>query len=178
MNCWCCCLGSAGPPEPGAGVAAPQGQRPRPPGSGQPRRHIQVEDQAAVTRVTQTFRNPTSRQLEATYIFPVPKDASVKKFVMWVDGKEVSGELVEADKASTIYTDIVRRAQDPGLLEYLGSNLLRLRVFPIPPNGDQKLSVSFSSIAAQEDGLVEYVYPLKTSGKTALPWRSSPCKRA
>src|SRR5690242_11996351 len=93
---------------------------------------IHVEDQAAVTRVTQTFRNPTSQQLEATYVFPIPKGAGVKKFVMWVDGKEVSGELVEAEKARTIYTDIVRRIQDPGLLEYVGSNLLRLRVFPIP----------------------------------------------
>ena len=119
----------------------------------------------AVTRVKQTFRNPTSRQLEATYVFPVPKGASVKKFTMWVDGKEVTGELVEADKARTIYTDIVRRTQDPGLLEYMGNNLLRLRVFPVPANGDQKVSVSFTSVAAQDDGLVEYVYPLKADGK-------------
>ncbi len=127
---------------------------------------VQIEDQAAVTRVTQTFRNPTSQQLEATYVFPVPKGASVKKLTMWIDGKEVSGELVEADKARTIYTDIVRRTKDPALLEYVGSNLVRLRVFPIPAHGDQKLSVSFSSIAPQEDGLVEYVYPLKTSGQS------------
>jgi Ca-activated chloride channel family protein len=131
---------------------------------------IQIEDQVAITKVTQTFRNPTSQQLEATYLFPVPKGASVKKFVMWVDGKEQTGELVEAEKARTIYTDIVRRIQDPGLLEYVGSNLLRLRVFPIPAHGDQKLAVSFTSVAQQEDGLVEYVYPLRTSGKavTAL----------
>jgi Ca-activated chloride channel family protein len=127
---------------------------------------IRIEDQAAITQVTQTFRNPTSQQLEATYLFPVPRGAGVKKFVMWVDGKEVPGELVEANQARTIYTDIVRRAKDPGLLEYVGSDLLRLRVFPVPAHGDQKLSVSFSSIAPQEDGLVEYICPLKSSGKT------------
>jgi Ca-activated chloride channel family protein len=131
--------------------------------------NIRIEDQVAVTKVTQTFRNPSSQQLEATYVYPVPKGASVKKFVMWVDGKEVTGELVEADKARTIYTDIVRRIQDPGLLEYVGSNLLRLRVFPIPPHGDQKLAVSFTSIAEQQDGLVEYVYPLRTSAKSVAP---------
>ena len=86
---------------------------------------IAIEDQVAVTTVEQTFRNHTDRQLEATYVFPVPKGASVSKFTMWVDGKEVSGELVEADKARKIYTDIVRRTQDPGLLEYMGNNLLR-----------------------------------------------------
>src|SRR5262245_32661560 len=67
---------------------------------------VSVEDQVAITRVEQTFRNHTDRQLEATYVFPVPKGASVRKFTMWVDGKETAGELVEADKARQIYTSI------------------------------------------------------------------------
>src|SRR5437868_2497347 len=57
---------------------------------------IAIEDQVAQTRVEQTFRNHTDRQLEATYIFPVPRGASVDRFTMWVDGKETRGELVEA----------------------------------------------------------------------------------
>ena len=105
---------------------------------------IAIEDQVAVTTVEQTFRNHTDRPLEATYIFPVPKGASVRKFTMWVDGKEVPGELVEADKARKIYTAIVRRTQDPGLLEYMGNNLLKLRVFPVPANGDQKVAISYT----------------------------------
>src|SRR6266851_3578069 len=64
---------------------------------------IAINDQVAVTTVEQTFRNHTDRQLEATYIFPVPKGASVNKFTMWVNGKEVSGEMVEAAKARQIY---------------------------------------------------------------------------
>ena len=126
---------------------------------------ITIDDQLAVTRVEQTFRNHTDRQLEATYLFPVPQGASVNRFSMWVDGKETKGELVEANKARDIYTAIVRRTQDPGLLEYLGNNLLRLRVFPIPPKGDQKVALSFTSVANKEGKLVEYVYPLKTDGK-------------
>src|SRR4029077_3540793 len=126
---------------------------------------INIEDQVAVTHVTQTFKNHTSRPLEATYVFPVPKGASVKKFTMWVDGKEVPGELVEADKARQIYTDIVRRTQDPGLLEYMGNNLLKVRVFPVPANGEQKLALSYTSVASSDAGLVEYVYPLKSDAK-------------
>src|SRR5262245_58105330 len=59
---------------------------------------ITLEDQVAVTKVEQVFRNHTPRQLEATYVFPVPKGATVNKFTMWVDGKETKGELVEAAK--------------------------------------------------------------------------------
>src|SRR5262245_27668654 len=127
--------------------------------------NITIDDQLAITKVEQTFRNHTDRQLEATYVFPVPKGASVNRFAMWVDGKETKGELVEAKKARDIYISIVRRTQDPGLLEYMGNNLLRLRVFPVPPKGDQKVSLSFTSVANKEGKLVEYVYPLKTNGK-------------
>src|SRR5438105_1157984 len=126
---------------------------------------IGIEDQVAVTRLEQTFRNHTSRPLEATYVFPVPRGANVRKFSMWVNGAEVAGELIDAKKAAQIYTDIVRRTQDPALLEYMGSDLLRLRVFPVPANGDQKLAVSYTSIVPRDANLAEYIYPLKTSAK-------------
>src|SRR2546421_137458 len=126
---------------------------------------IDIDDQVAVTQVEQTFRNHTDRPLEATYVFPVPRGASVNRFTMLVDGKEVAGEMVEAAKARQVYTDIVRRTQDPGLLEYMGHNLMRLRVFPVAPKSDQKLTLRYTSVAPQDGGVLEYVYPLKTDGK-------------
>src|SRR5438105_15525609 len=86
---------------------------------------------------------------------------------MWVNGTQVRGELFEDGKATKIYTDIVQRTLDPGLLEYMDNNLLRLRVFPVPPKGDQKISISYTSVADSDHGLIEYVYPLKTAGKAA-----------
>lgn len=127
--------------------------------------NIAIDDQVAVTHVDQLFRNHTDRRLEATYVFPVPRGASVNKFTMLVNGKEVAGEMVEAAEARQIYTAIVRQTQDPGLLEYMGNNLLRMRVFPIEPRSDQKVTLSYTSVAPRDADLVEYVYPLKTDGK-------------
>jgi Ca-activated chloride channel family protein len=126
---------------------------------------ISIEDQVAVTKVEQVFRNHTDRPLEATYVFPVPKGAAVDKFSMAVNGADVKGELVEADKAREIYTKIVRRTQDPGLLEYLGDRLFQLKAFPIAARSDQKVTLSYTSVADRSADLVEYVYPLKTDGK-------------
>src|SRR5687767_2449777 len=72
---------------------------------------VAIEDQVAVTTVEQTFRNHTDRPLEATYLFPIPRGASVDRFTMWIDGKETGGELLDAKKASAVYTEIVRRTQ-------------------------------------------------------------------
>ena len=124
--------------------------------------YVTIEDQVAVTRVQQTFRNHTNRQLEATYVFPVPAGASVREFVIWLNGQRVKGELLSAAEAKSMYTSIVRQTKNPALLDFIGSDLLRLKVFPIPAGGDQKIEVSFTSIAKKEHNLVEYVYPLKT----------------
>jgi len=126
---------------------------------------VSIDEQVAITTVEQTFRNHTDRNLEATYLFPVPKGATVDKFTMWVDGKEMGGELLDAKHAHKVYTDIVRRTQDPGLLEYLGNSLLRLSVFPVPPKGDQKVKISYKFVAPKDGNVVEYIYPLKTDGK-------------
>ncbi len=126
---------------------------------------VTIDEQVAITTVEQTFHNHTDRNLEATYLFPVPKGASVDKFTMWVDGKEMGGELLDAKKANQVYTDIVRRTQDPGLLEYMGSSLLKLSVFPVPPKGDQKVKISYKFVAPKDGTVVEYIYPLKTDGK-------------
>src|SRR5437867_1183213 len=126
---------------------------------------VKIDDQVAVTEVEQVFRNHTDRELEATYLFPVPKGASVRKFSMWVGGREVPGELVDAATAKKVYTEIVQRTLDPGLLEYMGNNLFRVKVFPVPARGDQKIKLSYTSVANSDNGLIEYVYPLKTDGK-------------
>ncbi len=128
---------------------------------------VTIDDQAAVTRIEQSFRNHTGRPLEATYLFPVPKGASVRKFTMWVNGEEVKGEVLEAKQARKIYTDIVSRTRDPGLLEYMNNQLIQLKVFPVPPKGDQRISVTYTSVAESDNGLIEYAYPMKTAGKAA-----------
>jgi Ca-activated chloride channel family protein len=128
---------------------------------------VSIDDQVAITTIEQTFRNHTDRRLEATYVFPVPKGASVRKFSMWVNGEEQRGELVEADHARKIYTDIVSRTKDPGLLEHMGTDVLKLRVFPILPKSDQKVKISYTSVAQADNGVIEYRYPFKTDGKAA-----------
>ncbi|MBI1831582.1 MAG: VWA domain-containing protein [Planctomycetes bacterium] len=128
---------------------------------------INIEDQVAVTRIEQSFRNHTGRELEATYLFPVPKGASVRKFTMWVNGVEVPGEIVKAEEARKIYTDIVSRSHDPGLLEYMNQGLMKVRVFPVPPKGDQRISISYTSVSSSDNGLIEYMYPMRTDGKAA-----------
>ena len=128
---------------------------------------VSITDQVAQTHVEQVFRNHTNRQLEATFVFPLPAGASVSEFAMMMNGKRVVGEVLEKDRARKIYMDIVRRMKDPGLLEYLGSNLFKASIFPIPPRGDQKIEITYNEVITHDTGLAEYVFPMKTGGKAS-----------
>lgn len=128
---------------------------------------VKVNGLAALTRVEEVFVNQHDRQLEAIFVFPLPKGASINDFKMYVNGKLVTGEIMEAGKARGIYQQIVRQMRDPGLLEYIDSNLIKLSVFPIPPKGRQEVSLVYSQTLDADSGLVEYVYPLKTDRGSA-----------
>src|SRR3954463_5709272 len=95
---------SAAVPARGAGLLIPDDKEVPPLALLSHQVNVTVQDQAATTHVEQVFRNHTDRDLEATFLFPIPKGAAVQKLALWVNGKEVPGELVEAPKAARIYT--------------------------------------------------------------------------
>ncbi|MGD2105566.1 MAG: VIT domain-containing protein, partial [Anaerolineae bacterium] len=130
---------------------------------------VSIEDQIAVTRVEQEFVNEHEWEAEGTYLFPLPEGASVSEFTMWVDGKPVEGKILEADEARRIYEDIVRRRRDPALLEYVGRDAVRARIFPIPPGGSRRIELTYTQVLPVENGLVDYVYPLSTEKYSARP---------
>jgi Ca-activated chloride channel family protein len=123
---------------------------------------IRVKDGVAATKVEQVFKNSVDRDLEAVFVFPLPPGAAISDFAMWIGGKRVSGELVEKQKAREVYEGIVRRMRDPGLLEYMSGNLLRVSVFPVPRNGEQKIELEYSQQLDFDSGLYKFTYPLKT----------------
>jgi Ca-activated chloride channel family protein len=125
---------------------------------------VDITRQVAVTTIEQVFANPADRDQEGIYLFPVPKDASITKFSMWMNGEEVEGEIVEAGKARQIYEDIVRRMRDPGLLEYIGRDLFRARVYPIPARGEVKIKIVYAEVLRYDGGVVEYTHPLRVDG--------------
>lgn len=128
-----------------------------------------ITDQVAVTAIDQVFHNPTSFRLEGTYVFPVPRGAAISRFSMNIDGQQVKGEILEKDKARQIYESIVRRSQDPALMEYVGTKLVKLRIFPIEPRSDKRIKISYSEVLEGEGGLVSYRYPLNTEKFSAKP---------
>ena len=130
---------------------------------------VTIEEQVAITRIDQVFHNPNDWVAEGTYIFPVPEDASISEFVMWVDGDPIEATILDAEKARQIYDDIVRQLRDPALLEYIGQGAIQASVFPIDPGAERRIEIEYTEVLVAENGLLHYVYPLNTEHFSAKP---------
>lgn len=126
---------------------------------------VKINEQVATTHVEQVFRNDSPYTLEGTYFFPIPETASIVEFAIWENGKKLVGEVRSREEARRIYDEIVRRQRDPGLLEYAGKDLFQASIFPIPPNSDKKLEITYSQVLKAESGTVAYRYPLGTGNR-------------
>jgi len=123
---------------------------------------IKIQNQVATTAIDQVFLNNHPRDIEGIFIFPLPEKAAISEFAMYIGERRVEGEILAADEARRVYEDIVRRLKDPALLEYVGRNMFRARVYPISGRGEKRIRISYSEILRAERGLIRYVYPLNT----------------
>jgi Ca-activated chloride channel family protein len=133
---------------------------------------VKIQDQVAVTHVDQVFYNSNKWAVEGTYIFPLPVDAAVTSFTLWMDGQPVQGQVLDAEQARQTYQEIVSQLRDPALLEYAGRGAVQARIFPIPPQGERRVELEYVQTLTAENGLVRYVYPLNTEKFSAKPLES------
>ena len=119
---------------------------------------VALSDRVLRYEVTETFVNRGRRVAEADYIFPLPAGAAFEDLKLSINGEMVSGEAMSADKARGIYEEIVRRQRDPALVEWMGSGMLRARIFPIAPGEEKKVVVRFQSVAQREGDALRIDY--------------------
>src|ERR1043166_9117999 len=124
---------------------------------------VTINNGVAVTKVTQVFHNTEKRQVEALYTFPVPKGASVANFSMWINGKEMVGEVLEKKRARQIYESYKQTRRDPGLLEQVDYRTFEMRIFPIAAESDQKVQSTCYQELDYDHDWATYVYPLATA---------------
>ena len=107
---------------------------------------VEIHDQIARTTVEQSFVNSTRSRLEGVFYFPLPADASISGFGMWIGDEYVEADIVEKQRARAIFEDILRRRKDPALLEWTGGNMFKARVFPIEPLSEKRIRIRYTQV--------------------------------
>ena len=123
---------------------------------------VDVRDQIARTVIEQSFVNHTDDVLEGAFYFPLPPDASVSGFGMWIGDELVEADIVEKQRAREIYEIILHEKRDPGLLEWAGGSLFKARVYPIPAGGEKRIKITYTQVLPARGGRFHYDYALQS----------------
>lgn len=132
--------------------------------------NIAIREQVATTTVTIQLRNPARSPQESQLLMPVPDGAAVRQFRLEGLPNEGVAKVLTREDARKIYEDIVRRTRDPGLVEFVGYNLIQSSVFPVPAAGTQRMELVYEQVLPADGSRIDYVLPrsesLEDSGVT------------
>ncbi|QDS97846.1 VIT domain-containing protein [Adhaeretor mobilis] len=128
-----------------------------------------LEGSIATVQVSQTFVNTGQRQLEASFVFPLPYDGAIDQLTLMVGNKEFQAELLTKEEARQRYEAIVKSNKDPALLEWIGTGLFQTSVFPIPAGEKRTVTLRYTQLLRKSHGLTDFLFPLSTAKYTAKP---------
>ncbi len=147
---------------------------------------IEVTDGKTVARYRFELSNPAREGrrggpgAEGRIVFPVPAGSSVTDLVLSGGPETLEGRLLDADDATRIYEDIVRRLIDPALLRSLEGDMYEVRAFPVPAGEERQVSFTVTTplLAEGEQAIVEVPWsrmsPRPAGGQVAVdvdvPW--------
>ncbi len=132
---------------------------------------VEIEGQLATTRLDVKLRNRSARAMQAELVVPVPEGAVVRGFGFKGAAAEMSAELLPREQAREIYNEIVRRAQDPALLEFLECRLVRSSVFPVEAGGTQQVRLIYEQLLPLDGSRIDYLLPRSESLDIQVPWQ-------
>lgn len=138
--------------------------------------NVVIENDFAETSIKHTFYNPNNEDLEADFYFPIPSGAAITDFRLKMNGKFVSGEVLDKDKAKSTYEDIVRTLKDPALMEWVDYDLFKVRLYPVQKLAEQEIIIDYTAPVPKDQNSYQYILLTKkpTSHTHLSSLKSSP----
>jgi hypothetical protein len=131
---------------------------------------VHIEDGFARTTIDQTYFNHHGAQLEGTFYFPLPPDASLSRLAMYVNGQLMEGGMAEREHARNVYETIRYARRDPALLEWVDGSTFKMRVFPLEPRQEKRIVLSYSQRLDSLYGKTTYRFPAGHTLQKVRDW--------
>ncbi len=121
---------------------------------------VRVAGVVASIEVAQTFVNSTGVAIEATYMFPLPDRAAVRRFRMEVAGRVVEGVVEERGAAREQYDEAIAAGHRAAITEEERAGVFTLRVGNLMPGEVATVRLSLIGPLPVDDGEVTFRFPL------------------
>ena len=126
------------------------------------RTHVAMEISGFTARVevTQTWRNPLDKPIEAVYVFPLPENSAVDDMKIRVGDRLIEAEIQKRDDARRTYEEAKRDGHTAALLEQERPNVFTQSIANMEPGKDIEVIVRYVQDLTWDAGEVEVVFPM------------------
>ncbi len=120
---------------------------------------IDVRGLVAAATVTQRFKNPSDRPIEAVYVFPLPHDATVYDLEARVGERVIRSQVKERQEAQQIYAAARAEGRRAALVEQERPNVFTTSLANILPGERIDVVLRYVQPLPWEDGRVRLAFP-------------------
>ncbi len=122
---------------------------------------VRIRGEIASTEFEAVVTNPNTIALEGEFTLPLPAGATVTGAALDINGKMIDASIVEKKRAQEVFEAIERKGADPALVESVGGNSYRTRIYPIPSKGSRRIRITFISEVDRVDGTPIFTLPMR-----------------
>jgi TonB-dependent SusC/RagA subfamily outer membrane receptor len=124
---------------------------------------INANDFTATTFMELEFYNPGMQEIEGLQNFQLRKGQVITGFQLMLDGQYRDGSIEEKWKATNVYNTIVGKRVDPAILKLEYDNNYSLHIYPVPPKGTRKVTITIQEILPVLKNELHYSLPFKST---------------
>ncbi|MGA7933097.1 MAG: VIT domain-containing protein, partial [Kovacikia sp.] len=114
--------------------------------------HAKIAGNLSRVEVTQTFENPFTAPLDATYIFPLPDQAAVDEMEIRMGDRTIKGSIKKRQEAQQIYEQAKQQGYTAGLLEQERDNIFTQSLANIKPGEQIEVMIRYTDDLKFEGG--------------------------
>jgi Ca-activated chloride channel family protein len=119
--------------------------------------------------VTQTFLNPTTDEIEAVYVFPLPEQAAVHHMEMRIGERRIVSVIQEREEARRTYVQAREEGRKAALVEQKRPNLFTASAANINPGESIDITLEYIQELDYNDGEFQLAFPLTFMPRYAPP---------
>ena len=134
---------------------------------------VDIQGDLATITLEQTFTNPSKVALNATYLFPLNKDAAVYMMQMKVGDEVINAKIKRIEEAKQIFETAKSEGKAASMLEQHRPNMFTQNLANLMPDLPIKVILKYTQAVERKDRQYELVLPLlvgpRFQPKTAIP---------
>ena len=119
----------------------------------------ELRETLALTTITQSYRNASSKNIEAVYTFPMPLDAVLLEMIVTLGDKTLKGTVLPKQEAEEKYEEAITDGDAPVMLQNPQPGIYTMNVGNLLPDEKAQITISYGMFVRWQGDSLRYHLP-------------------